>query len=212
VNVGASRPVVSSKHENFAWEGCDRPRWLDRGPPGGGLARSSAATAPNCFLGKASFLCRKTRNRPDPNSLLVCNFPDALACGACGSDCSDLGCVIGYTCGAPESRPFSLCPRQPGHHSLPDHRAFKLGKHAKHLKHCSAGRCGGVEPLLMQVEIDALGMEFLQTANRSVNDRPRRSTDHAATISISRRATACISLSSPGRLSRPLAPEMPWSL
>ena len=47
---------------------------------------------------------------------------------------------------------------------------------------------------------------------RSSSERPSRSTDHAATRSNSLRATACISLSRPGRPSRPLAPEMPWSL
>ena len=43
VSVGASRPVVSSKHENFGGGLCVRRRQFDRGAPGGGLARSSAA-------------------------------------------------------------------------------------------------------------------------------------------------------------------------
>ena len=36
VSVGASRPVVSSKHENFGEGLCVRWRQLDRGMPGGG--------------------------------------------------------------------------------------------------------------------------------------------------------------------------------
>ena len=40
---GASRPVVSSKHQNFGEGLCVRRRQFDRGAPGGGLARSSAA-------------------------------------------------------------------------------------------------------------------------------------------------------------------------
>ena len=36
VSVGASRPVVSSKHENFGEGLCVRWRQLDRGVPGGG--------------------------------------------------------------------------------------------------------------------------------------------------------------------------------
>jgi hypothetical protein len=40
--------------------------------------------------------------------------------------------------------------------------AFKLGKHAKHLKHRAAGRRGRVETLLVQVEIDALGVKILE--------------------------------------------------
>ena len=43
VSAGASRPVASSKHENFGEGLCVRWRQLDRGQPGGGLARSSAA-------------------------------------------------------------------------------------------------------------------------------------------------------------------------
>jgi hypothetical protein len=41
--------------------------------------------------------------------------------------------------------------------------------------------------------------------------RPNRSTDHAMTMSNSRRAASRHSLSNAGRLSRPLAPLMPWS-
>ena len=65
-------------------------------------------------------------------------------------------------CGPPESRPFSLCPCQPGHDTFADHRALKLGKHAEHLKHRAAGRCGRVEPLLMQIQIDTFSVQFLQ--------------------------------------------------
>ena len=36
VRVGASRPVVSSKYENFGVGLCVRWRQLDRGTPGGG--------------------------------------------------------------------------------------------------------------------------------------------------------------------------------
>ena len=46
---------------------------------------------------------------------------------------------------------------------------------------------------------------------KSCNDRPSRSTDHAATTSILRRTTAFRSRSNSGRLSRPLAPLMPSS-
>ena len=98
--------------------------------------------------------------------MLAGNGPDALACRAGGSDRSDLGCVIRDGCGSTKSRPFGLCPCQPSHDTFPDHGAFKLGKHAKHLKHRAAGRRGGVEPLLMQIQVDALGVEFLQDADQ----------------------------------------------
>jgi hypothetical protein len=48
-------------------------------------------------------------------------------------------------------------------------------------------------------------------SNRSVNERPRRSTDQAATMSTSRRATDLSKASSAGPPLRPLAPEMPAS-
>jgi hypothetical protein len=46
---------------------------------------------------------------------------------------------------------------------------------------------------------------------RSDSDRPNRQTDHAATMSNSRRATPFSKASSPGRLSRPLVPLTPSS-
>ena len=77
-----------------------------------------------------------------------------------GSNRSDLGCVIRDGCRPPKSRvPSAFCPRRASHDTFPDHGAFKLGKHAKHLKHRLAGR---VDPLLMQIQIDVLGVNILQ--------------------------------------------------
>jgi hypothetical protein len=44
--------------------------------------------------------------------------------------------------------------------TLPQHRALELGEDAHHLEHRLAGRGAGVEALLVQVQIDALGMQL----------------------------------------------------
>jgi hypothetical protein len=46
-------------------------------------------------------------------------------------------------------------PRQAGTDSFLNYRALELGKHSHHLEHRLAGRRGGVEPLLMQEQVDA---------------------------------------------------------
>ena len=42
-----------------------------------------------------------------------------------------------------------LCPSEPCHDTLTDHRAFKLRKHSTHLKHGFPSRCSGVYSLLV---------------------------------------------------------------
>ena len=42
--------------------------------------------------------------------------------------------------------------------SLPDHAALEFGKGARHLKHELAGGCGGVDRLLIQVQINTAGL------------------------------------------------------
>jgi hypothetical protein len=59
----------------------------------------------------------------------------------------------GYPRGAKLFAVFLGPPKASGD-SLLNHRALELGKDAHHLKHRLAGRCGGVEALLVQVAID----------------------------------------------------------
>ena len=47
-----------------------------------------------------------------------------------------------------------------GAHPLLDQRALKLGERTKHLKHRLTCRRGGIEALLMQVEIDLDRVQF----------------------------------------------------
>ena len=83
---------------------------------------------------------------------------------------------------AAELNAVGFCPAQTGHDALADHRAFEFGKHAQHLEHGPAGRRRRVEPLLMQEQVDALGVEFAEEVQQvdqraaQAIDRPGR--DH----------------------------------
>ena len=46
--------------------------------------------------------------------------------------------------------------------SVLDDAALELGKDSHHLEHRAARRCGRIEPLLVQVNVNALGVEFLE--------------------------------------------------
>jgi hypothetical protein len=103
-----------------------------------------------------------------------------------------------------------LGPGNAGAHPLDNHAPLELGKHTHHLKHGLAGRRRGVDALLMQGKVDAERVQLREEADQ-VLKRPRRSTDHAMTISNLRREASLCMASKPGRLSRPLEPEMPSS-
>src|SRR5262249_13333619 len=60
------------------------------------------------------------------------------------------------------TKSFSLILGSPKTSADPfcDHRPFKLGKHAHHLKHGLAARRRGVQALLMQKQVDVEGMQL----------------------------------------------------
>src|SRR6516165_7100468 len=97
--------------------------------------------------------------------------------------------------------------------ALPDHAALKLGERAADLKHELAGRRRGVDRLLVEVEIDAAGLQRLdgaqqvdQASSDAINT-PRHDDVELAP------GRASLSIwSRPGRPSRPFAPLMPASL
>src|SRR5712671_1336191 len=62
----------------------------------------------------------------------------------------------------PEALPLAPRPRETGFDALDNHRALELGKDAHHLKHRLSGWCAGVDTLLMEVEINALGVQFVE--------------------------------------------------
>jgi hypothetical protein len=90
--------------------------------------------------------------------------------------------VAALMVGRPSRLTLGASPLKACLHSLPDHGAFELGKHAHHLKHRLAGRRGGVEPLLVEHEIDPEGVKFGQEADeipkRASQPIDRPSHDH----------------------------------
>jgi hypothetical protein len=98
---------------------------------------------------------------------------------------------------------------KPSQDALADHCALELGENAQHLIHRPARGRGVSSPCWCGNRSTPLAHKSLRNASRSMSERPRRSTDQAAIISISRRATANIRASKPGRSFRPLPPEMP---
>ena len=78
--LSSARQSVSSKHKNFAWEGCDRRRQLDRGAPGGGVAGFERPPLPDRAPGRAAALGRLVSTSCAPGS---------AGCGP-ASDCSGL--------------------------------------------------------------------------------------------------------------------------
>jgi hypothetical protein len=60
---------------------------------------------------------------------------------------------------------LALGPRKACADSFLDHGALELGEHAHYLKHGLAGRCCGVEPLLVQEEIDPQRVQLGQESN-----------------------------------------------
>jgi hypothetical protein len=60
-------------------------------------------------------------------------------------------------------------PRKPGADALLNHCALEFGEHAHHLKHGLACRRRGVDPLLMQEQIDVERMQLGQEGNEVVS-------------------------------------------
>jgi hypothetical protein len=60
--------------------------------------------------------------------------------------------------------PRFLGPLKPGADSLPDHAALEFGEGPGNLKHQPSGRCGRVNGLLVEVQIDATSLQRLDSA------------------------------------------------
>jgi hypothetical protein len=58
----------------------------------------------------------------------------------------------------PEPLPLAPRPREAGLNALDYNATLELGKDAEHLKHRLSGWGAGVEPLLVQVEINIFGV------------------------------------------------------
>jgi hypothetical protein len=71
----------------------------------------------------------------------------------------------------PRPSPVPLVRTRPALTPLADHLALELGKHRAHAEHGAAAWCRGVETLLVDVQIAANRLQFLDEANKW----PRRS-------------------------------------
>jgi len=130
-----------------------------------------------CLAGQVHFSLDPLHHT-DANTYLGGDLADALAAVSKGrADITLFGAL-----GASQGLALGLGASEAGIDALADHAAFEFGEDATHLEHGTAGRGGGVERLLMQVEITADGLQFgheghqvLEAAPQAIN-RPRH--DH----------------------------------
>ena len=123
--------------------------------PGGG-ANGSSRFHPKA-LGRVSAFKRCTTLTPQPTICAVFTIPvpsreeiaDALLFGVGQHRSTE---ALALASGASET---SL-------DALDDHRALEFAEHAQHLKHGAAGRSAGIQPLNMQIKINALGVHLAQ--------------------------------------------------
>src|SRR5262249_4409821 len=129
--------------------------------PGGLLWLSSCRSDLSGAYVSCSLPCNP-KHGPDADAQIPGNTPDTEAAGPCGADRRGLVRV-----GILEAPPTKLCTLlastgEAGEYPLADHGALELGEHPHHLEHCFAGRCRRVDPLLVQEQVDALGVKLLQ--------------------------------------------------
>src|SRR5262245_21102953 len=67
---------------------------------------------------------------------------------------------LGIQPGPPKLFSLTHSPPQASTDPFLNHGSLEFGEYAHHLKQGLAGRCGGVEPLLMQVKIDPQGVDL----------------------------------------------------
>jgi len=120
---------------------------------------------------------------------------------------------LGSIGGRPSRFALSSGSRQASTDSFLDHRPLELGEDAHHLEQRLAAGGGRVDALLVKVQVDLGAMHLAQERHQILQAAgPSRSTDQAMTTSNCRRIPSRCRASKDGRLSRPLAPLMPWSL
>ena len=84
---------------------------------------------------------------------------------------------------APQTLARRSRSRQARLDALDNHRALELGEDPNHLKHRLASRRRRVDPLLMQIQIDALGMQFAEKRDK-VLQRPTEPVDRPGSNNI----------------------------
>src|SRR5262245_57212240 len=98
-------------------------------------------------------------DRADPDPQVASDGADALPLPPRGPYSG-----LGFHRHLRATEPLPLCPgpRQACANSLLDQGSLELSKDPEHLEHCPAGRGVGVEALLMQVQVDALGVQLAE--------------------------------------------------
>ena len=133
-------------------------------PPGGGPpAGAHSAIRPDHALNKAGADPERSANSQDAHAALAkvkdapFNFGSALAPAFFILAPVAILAVAPAQLGA-----VGLCPGEASIDALLDHAAFELGENSAHLEHCPARRRGGVDRLLMQIEIAAKRLKLVQ--------------------------------------------------
>jgi hypothetical protein len=98
---------------------------------------------------------------------------------------------------------------QPSFDALNNQTSLQFRDGAENRKDQFAGRCAGVELFRERNELDALGLEGFEGAQKWLTDRAKRSNFQTTTASKRRRCASAIRRSSSGRFS--FVPLMPLS-
>ena len=106
--------------------------------------------------------CLQAQHRPDADLKLPRNSADAFSGGEGRLDCPCLVRVSVLDPSAPKALALCLRSRQSSHDPLPNHRAFELGEYPHHLEHRPTPGRRGVEALLVEEKVNALGMQLAQ--------------------------------------------------
>jgi hypothetical protein len=111
-----------------------------------------------------TFTANQSDHCPHSQANLRGNAAYAEPFGAQGQRCFDLLGLALLDCPTTKLLTVSSSTGQSSHHSFSYHRSLKLSEHTEHLEHCPTGGSGRIEPLLMQEQIDPLGVEVRQEA------------------------------------------------
>jgi hypothetical protein len=126
--------------------------------------------------GGKGFLASHPQHRSHAHPEIPSNAADPGPLGARRDDRRYLVRVAVLKPSASQLNAVGLGSAQAGHDPLSDHRAFELGEHTQHLEHRPAGRRRCIEALLVQEQVDALGVEFAQEVQQ-VDQRPAEAID-----------------------------------
>src|SRR6266851_5351003 len=109
-------------------------------------------------------LCLYPLHGATPDTVSGGNLQDADAAFRQGTLNAGLG--LGIDLRAAQRRAISASTLQASIDATDDHRSLELGKDAKHLKHRLTSRCGRIDALLMQIQVNASRVDFAQEGDK----------------------------------------------